>query len=111
MTDVSVWLQVAANNSRASGCGETRKVRRQVHICEKRAQVIEGEMWFQETLFLKLCPVSIGVFSVILGTSLCQQSEQTLENQVPTRHTVLFTVRSHYVLIAAFVCEASFFFH
>lgn len=67
-----VWLRVSANNSGATGCGETRKVRRQAHICEKKVQVIKGEMWFQETLFLKFSPVSIGVFSVILGTSVYQ---------------------------------------
>lgn len=46
MTDITVWLLVAANNGRALGCREMRKVRRQGHICEKRVQMIKGEMWF-----------------------------------------------------------------
>lgn len=44
VTDVTVWLLVAATNGRASGCQEMRKVRR--HIREKGVQMIKGETWF-----------------------------------------------------------------
>lgn len=57
-----------AANGRASSYQEMRKVRRQVHICEKRVQMIKGEMWFLEKLILGTFPVCLGGFKVILGT-------------------------------------------